>query len=72
MQNIASTLCLKILVKEKVFWTYNHGWLLEKMRKVCGGDIVCLEAINFVTNYIVLASFLKTRANLKKIFISDE
>ena len=51
---------------------YNHGWLLATMRKVCGGDIVCPGAIRFATNYIALASLLKKRADLNKIFISDE
>ena len=51
---------------------YNHGWLLEKMRKDCGGDIVRLGATRFVTNCITLESLLKKRANLKNIFISDE
>ena len=51
---------------------YNHGWLLATMRKVCGGDIVRLGAARFVTNYIALTSLLKKRADLKKIFISDE
>ena len=51
---------------------YNHGWLLATMRKVCGGDIVRPRAIRFATNYIALASLLKIRADLKKIFISDE
>ena len=51
---------------------YNHGWLLSKMRNVCGGDIVRLGATRFVTNYIALESLLKNRTNLKKIFISDE
>ena len=51
---------------------YNHGWLLETMRKVCGGDIVRPGAIRFATNYIALASLLKKRADLEKIFISDE
>ena len=51
---------------------YNHGWLLETMRKVCGGDIVRPGATRFATNYIALASLLKKRADLKKIFISDE
>ena len=50
---------------------YNHGWLLTKMRKVCGGDIVRLGATRFATNYIPLESLLKQRADLK-IFISDE
>ena len=50
----------------------NHGWLLAKMRKVCGRDIVCLRATRFATNYIPLTSLLKNMANLKKIFISDE
>ena len=51
---------------------YNHGWLLAKVRKVCGGDIVRPGAIRFATNYIALESLLKKRADLKKIFISDE
>ena len=51
---------------------YNHGWLVATMRKVCGGDIVRLRAIRFVTNYIALASLLKKRVDLKKIFISNE
>ena len=51
---------------------YNHGWLVATMRKVCGGDIVRQRATRFVKNYIALASLLKKRANLKKIFISDE
>ena len=38
---------------------YNHGWLLTKMRKVCGGDIVCPGATIFATNYIALKSLLK-------------
>ena len=42
------------------------------MRKVCGGDIVRPGATRFATNYIALASLLKKRADLKKIFISDE
>ena len=50
---------------------YNHGWLLVTMRKVCGGDIVCPRATRFATNYIALASLLKKRVDLKKIFISD-
>ena len=51
---------------------YNHGWLLEKMRKVCGGDIVRSGATRFATNYLALKSLLKKRADLKKIFISNE
>ena len=42
------------------------------MRKVCGRDIVRLGATRFATNYIALASLLKKRADLKKIFSSDE
>ena len=42
------------------------------MRKVCGEDIVRPGATIFATNYIALASLLKKRADLKKIFISDE
>ena len=51
---------------------YNHAWFLATMRKVCGGDIVCPRATRFATNYIALASLLKNRVDLKKIFISDE
>ena len=51
---------------------YNHGWLVAIMRKVCGGDIVRPVATIFAKNYITLASLLKKRADLKKIFISDE
>ena len=51
---------------------YNHGWLVATMRKVCSGDIVCPGATRFATNYIALASLLKKRADLKKIFISNE
>ena len=51
---------------------YNHGWLLAKVRKVCGGDIVRPGATRFETNYIALESLLKKRVDLKKIFISDE
>ncbi|RVX18949.1 hypothetical protein CK203_006858 [Vitis vinifera] len=42
------------------------------MRKVCGGDIVRPGATRFATNYIALDSLLKKKANLKKVFISDE
>ena len=51
---------------------YNHGWLVAKMRQVCGGDIVRLRATRFATNYIALDSLLKKRADLKKVFISNE
>ena len=51
---------------------YNHGWLIVKMRKVCGGDIVRLGATRFTKNYIALEILLKKRVDLKKIFISDE
>ena len=51
---------------------YNHGWLLARVRKVCGGDIVRPGATRFATNYIALESLPKKRADLKKIFISDE
>ena len=50
----------------------NHGLLDAIMRKVYGGDIVHPRATRFVTNYITLASLLKKRVDLKKIFISDE
>ena len=45
---------------------YNHGCLLAKMKKVCGGDIVRLRVMKFVTNYIALESLLKKRVHLKK------
>ena len=51
---------------------YNHCWLVATLRKVCGGHIVRPRATSFVTNYTVLENLLKKRANLKKIFISDE
>ena len=51
---------------------YNHGWLLEKMRKYCGGDIVRPGATRFATNYIALNSLLKKWVDLKKLFMSDE
>ena len=51
---------------------YNHGWLVAKMRKVCGGDIVRPEATRFATNYIALDSLIKKRVDLKKVFISNE
>ena len=51
---------------------YNHGWLLVKMKKGCGGDIMRPEATRFAKNYIALKSLLKKRADLKKIFISNE
>ena len=47
---------------------YNHGWLLEEMRKYYGGDIVRLGATRFATNYIALESLLKKRVDLKKLF----
>ena len=53
-------------------FVYNHGWLVATMRKVYGVDIVRPGATRFATNYIALASLLKKRAALKKIFISDE
>ena len=48
------------------------GCLLATMRNVCGGDIVRPRATRFTTHYIVIASLLKKRVDLKKIFISDE
>ena len=33
---------------------YNHSWLVAKMRKVCGEDIVRPEATKLATNYITL------------------
>ena len=51
---------------------YNHGWFLAKMRKVCDRDIMRPGATRFATNYIALKGLLKKRADLKKIFISNE
>ena len=51
---------------------YSHGWLLVTTRKVYSGDIVRPGATRFAKNYITLASLLKKKADLKKIFISDE
>ena len=51
---------------------YNHDWLLGKMRKICGGDIVRPGATRFATNYIALDIVLTKKTDLKKIFISDE
>ena len=58
--------------RKRTNFIYNHGWLLVKVRKVCGGDIVRPGATRFATKYITLESLLKNRADLKKIFISDE
>ena len=43
---------------------YNHGWLLAKIRKVYGGDIVRAGETIFATNDIALESLLKKCANL--------
>ena len=51
---------------------YNHGWLLAKMRQICGGDIVRPGATRFATNYIALDRLLKKKVDLKKVFISNE
>ena len=68
---IESVLDLIINAWKITNFIYNRGWLLAKMRKVCGGEIVRLEATRFATNYIALESLLKNRVDLK-IFISDE
>ena len=51
---------------------YNHGWLVAKMQKVYGVDIVNPRATRFAKNYIALDSILKQMIDLKKVFISDE
>ena len=38
---------------------YNHGWLLAKMRQVCGRDIVRPGATRFATIYIALNNLFK-------------
>ncbi|RVW98216.1 hypothetical protein CK203_031883 [Vitis vinifera] len=64
----------KLLMKKyNLYWTPCGSTLHRlKMRKVCGGDIVRPGATRFATNYIALDSLLKKKANLKKVFISDE
>ena len=59
-------------VRKITNFIYNHAWLLATIRNVCGEDIVRPKATRFVKNYIALISLLKKRADLKKIFISDE
>ena len=51
---------------------YNHGWLVSKLRKVCGGNNLRPGATRFATNYIALDSLLKKRIDLKKVFIRNE
>ena len=67
-----SVLDLIINARKIINFIYNHDWLLAKMRKVCGGDIIHPRVTRFATNYIALKSLLKKRFDLKKIFISDE
>ena len=59
-------------VRKITNFIYNHGWLVAKMRNVCGGNIVRPGVTRFATNYIALDSLLKKRVDLKKIFISNE
>ena len=68
----ATVLELITNARKIINFIYNYGFLLTKMKKVYGGDIVRSGAIRFATNYIALESFLKKRADLKKIFISNE
>ena len=63
---------LIINAQKITIFIYNHGWLLAKMRKVYGGDIVRPGATRFAINYIALESILKKMTDLKKIFINDE
>ena len=51
---------------------YNHSWLLAQMWKMCDGDMVRPGTTRFATNYISLEILLKKKADLKKVFISDE
>ena len=67
-----SVLDLIINARKITNFIYNHGCLLAKIRKVYSRDIVHLGVIIFETNYITLASLLKKRVDLKKVFISDE
>ena len=68
----ATILELIINARKITNFIYNHGYLLAKMRKVCGGDIVRPGVTRFATNYIALESLLKKRTDLKKIFINNE
>ena len=65
-----SVLDLIINARKITNFIYNHGWLVAKMRKVYGEDIVRPGVTRFATSYIALESLLKKRADLKKIFIS--
>ena len=51
---IESVLDLIINARKITNFIYNHGWLVAKMRKVCGGDIVRPGVTRFATNYIAL------------------
>ena len=42
------------------------------MWKVCGRDMFPPRITRFATNYITFESLLKKKADLKKVFISDE
>ena len=65
---------LELITNERKItnFIYNHGWLLAKMRKVCGGDIVRPRGNKIYDKLHYLRKSSKRRANLKKIFISDE
>ena len=51
---IESVLDLITNARKITNFIYNHGWLVAKMRKVCGGDIVRPGVTRFATNYIAL------------------
>ena len=63
---------LIINAQKIINFIFNCGWLVAKLKKVCGGYIVRSDAVRSVTNYIALASLLKKRIDLKNIFIIDE
>ncbi|RVW41808.1 hypothetical protein CK203_116928 [Vitis vinifera] len=74
----------KLLMKKyNLYWTPCAAHCIDLMFEDivgclhrCGrcvvGDIVRPRATRFATNYIALDSLLKKKANLKKVFISDE
>lgn len=53
-------------------YIYNHGWILNMMRKECGGDIVWPAVMQFATNFIALDNMYKHKQGLKKLFTFEE
>ncbi|XP_015867310.2 uncharacterized protein LOC107404821 [Ziziphus jujuba] len=53
-------------------YTYNHNWLLAKMRETYKGDIIRLGLTRFATNYLALNRLVKKKAGLKQLFTSTD